>query len=685
MSLLLTDALQRSAWNKRETALNSALLDSQPRLPRLVASSPENNSSPEVNSAPRSRLAGVGLGSQTAAKAVGNELLAEPTDPLLTKVHRVVIDGCEFRFEGNAVLCSCPDCTSPITVRLWLGVGDCWRCGCALELQQQQLEELRKQRLLPEPRVQSAPTAPEPRLEKPPVKPGNAHPALQPDGPDLEAESLRSELDELLEGSKLAQLVRGGVGGLPAWLVSFLLHLAFLLLLAMIVLQQTNPESLRIVLSAFADKSRTEGGEIRLEDPQKKLADDQLLPPDSEVAPDEAREYEQAVADTRELSSDPLPLAPLPDLDRVRRNLTLEPGQVPSFAIRDPRLRAELLEKAGGTTLTEAAVARGLRWIASVQNQDGSWSLANYERHLKPENEGDAAGTSLALLPFLGAGQTHEAGRYKTHVAKGLAWLIAKQKSDGDLRANFNGQSGMYAHGQATIVLCEAFAMTGDEKLREPAQRAIKFIQRAQHFEGGWRYQPGESGDTSVFGWQLMALQSARASRGGINVRKETLQLADYYLDLASTPRGQSRVPAGALYRYLPNDGSFTPAMTAEGLLCRMYLGWSRNNPRLMAGVRWLVEEHLPAKEKPNLYYWYYGTQVLHHYGGREWEKWNSAVRDLLVASQLKTGNHPGSWEPGQFEWGSQGERIFVTSMAVCTLEVYYRHLPLFETLVLDE
>ena len=685
MSQSLAEALQQAAWNKRETALNSALLDSSPRLPRLVAASPVDNSQPHSQRDSKSTSVGLGLGSPTEAKTGEKEFPAELGDPLVTKVHRVVIDGREFRFEANAVLCPCPDCQSPMTVRLWLGVGDCWRCGCALELEQQELEELRKHRPIPEPRRQPTPAATATRIEKPLAPPSVTHSATHPNRTDVEAETLRSELDELLEGSKLAQLVRGGVSGLPAWLVSFLLHLAILLLLAMIVLQQTSPESLRIVLSAFVDKSRTEGGEIRLEDPRKKLADDQLLPPEAEVSPEDAREYEQAVADARELASDPLPLAPLPDLNIVRRNLTVEPGLVPSFAVRDPRLRAELLEKAGGTTLTEAAVARGLRWLASVQNQDGSWSLANYERHARPKNEGDAAGTSLALLPFLGAGQTHEAGRYKSEVAKGLAWLIANQKRDGDLRANFNGQAGMYAHGQATIVLCEAFAMTGDEKLREPAQRAIDFIQRAQHVEGGWRYQPGEPGDTSVFGWQLMALQSARAARGGINVGKETLQLADYYLDLASKPRGQSRVPAGALYRYLPNDGSFTPAMTAEGLLCRMYLGWSRNNPRMMAGVRWLVDEHLPVKDKPNLYYWYYGTQVLHHYGGREWEKWNSAVRDLLVASQQKTGNHPGSWEPGQFEWGAQGERIFVTSLAVCTLEVYYRHLPLFEPLSLDD
>ena len=46
-------------------------------------------------------------------------------------------------------------------------------------------------------------------------------------------------------------------------------------------------------------------------------------------------------------------------------------------------------------------------------------------------------------------------------------------------------------HGQAAIVLCEAFAMTGDEALRKPAEGAVRFIVKAQYNDGGWRYQPG--------------------------------------------------------------------------------------------------------------------------------------------------------------------------------------------------
>ena len=125
--------------------------------------------------------------------------------------------------------------------------------------------------------------------------------------------------------------------------------------------------------------------------------------------------------------------------------------------------------------------------------------------------------------------------------------------------------------------------------------------------------------------------------------------------------------------------------MSAEALLCRLYLGWERDDPRLMTGVSWLMANHLPSEQDPNIYYWYYGTQLMHHYGGREWEKWNRALRDMLVSQQVKNGMHPGSWNPSSYEWGAQGERIFVTSMAVCTLEVYYRHLPLFEPIVLDD
>jgi hypothetical protein len=216
--------------------------------------------------------------------------------------------------------------------------------------------------------------------------------------------------------------------------------------------------------------------------------------------------------------------------------------------------------------------------------------------------------------------------------------------------------------------------MTGDEALRQPAQKAIDFIVQAQYPDGGWRYQPnhelgagGRRGDTSVVGWQLMAMQSARAAR--LFVPEATFELSSHFLD--SVQRKD-----GALYAYQPGHQP-THTMTAEALLCRIYLGWTKSDPPLMEGVRYLLDNHPPDAAKPNVYYWYYGTQALHHVGGPEWERWNFLMRDALVNSQETRGEAAGSWEP-RGDHASAGGRVYMTSLAVCTLEVYYRHLPIF-------
>ena len=124
--------------------------------------------------------------------------------------------------------------------------------------------------------------------------------------------------------------------------------------------------------------------------------------------------------------------------------------------------------------------------------------------------------------------------------------------------------------------------------------------------------------------------------------------------------------------------------MTAEAILCRMYLGWTKDDPRVIEAIRWLVEHNMPTDRDKNIYYWYYATQVMHHFGGEVWELWNRRMREILVSGQSTSGRYAGSWNPKGYEWGSQGGRIYVTSLSVCTLEVYYRHLPIFKQIELD-
>jgi hypothetical protein len=169
-----------------------------------------------------------------------------------------------------------------------------------------------------------------------------------------------------------------------------------------------------------------------------------------------------------------------------------------------------------------------------------------------------------------------------------------------------------------------------------------------------------------------MALQSARSAH--LSVPDEAWGMADLFLDSVQHD-------GGALYSYQTRSGP-TPTMTAEALLCRIYLGWNREQSGLVRGASWLAEDHLPTRSDPNIYYWYYGTQVLHHIGGQEWEDWNVRMRDVLVSTQEVSGHEAGSWEPRGDHAGAGG-RIYMTALAICTLEVYYRHLPIFRQLEL--
>jgi hypothetical protein len=333
-------------------------------------------------------------------------------------------------------------------------------------------------------------------------------------------------------------------------------------------------------------------------------------------------------------------------------------GATREFALRD----------GGGTKETEAAVALGLQWIAKHQLSDGRWMLDD-PRFKDKGNPNDIAATAFGLLPLLGAGKTHKAAKdnpYDKPIERALLYLIRKQ----DKRTgNFGGQ--MYAHGLATIAMCEAYGMTQDPNLRRPAQMAVNYIVQAQNDAGGWRYMPREVGDTSVTGWQVMALKSAQMA--GLDVPEVTMRKAQRFIDSVCAESKDEG------YTYLASGGGSSPAMSAVGLLCRQYLqSWGPQNIRMIKGV----ENHIKAQgfKAKDMYYSYYATQVMHHFGGQAWKDWNDKMRAVLVRDQDKSGTSmKGSWSSERTAaHNPAGGRMMATSLSLLTLEVYYRYLPLY-------
>jgi len=337
-----------------------------------------------------------------------------------------------------------------------------------------------------------------------------------------------------------------------------------------------------------------------------------------------------------------------------------------TFYGRSGATREKSLREGGGTGASEAAVARGLQWLARNQFPDGSWRLdGNFQD--KGSNN-DIAGTAFGLLPLLAAGKTHKQSKdnpYDKPIEKALMFLIRKQ----DKRTgNFGG--GMYGHGLAAIAMCEAYGMTQDPLLRRPAQMCINFIVSAQHDGGGWRYAPNQAGDTSVTGWHIMALKSGQMA--GLDVPEVTMRKAMRYLNSCCDTANEG-------YGYT-GPGS-TPTMSAVGLLCRQYLeAWGPQNIRLIKGIDNHLKPMMANGASRNIYFFYYATQVMHHFGGDAWKAWNGKMRDFLVKSQEADNKSPnfGSWSSAGDPHGSAGGRLMITSLNLLTLEVYYRHLPLY-------
>jgi len=481
----------------------------------------------------------------------------------------------------------------------------------------------------------------------------------------------------------------------PSWAVSMVVHAVILLLLAIF----SYSDKIEAVANSFVVNEPDVQEELEEFDLEE-IVEVDVQAFEDVVAPETVSQplAVEEVVQTDEFLSNDIDVAPAPvELSDFGEQtapktdlLTSITGAVGGTGVEgrgSAEMRGKMVKKYGGTDGSEKAVAAALRWIAEHQVLDqnagplfGSWNFDHRPGRCRGRctHAGSAAraapgATAMALLPFFGAGQTHMEGSYKKEVEAGLGFLVRSQKQDG----GFNDPDGnMYSHGICAIALCEAYAMTHDKRLQVPAQAALDFIARAQDpVGGGWRYQPRQAGDTSVVGWQLMALKSGHM--GYLQVHPNVIAGSVRFLDTVSAENG-------AFYGYAtPGRGSAT---TAVGLLCRMYLGWDKQNPSLAKGVEFLSKAG-PSMSgtRSNMYFNYYATQVMRHYGGEHWEKWNVKMRDFLVKEQSKNGHMTGSWSFEAGHAAEKGGRLYNTSMATMILEVYYRHLPIYGKAAAEE
>jgi hypothetical protein len=347
------------------------------------------------------------------------------------------------------------------------------------------------------------------------------------------------------------------------------------------------------------------------------------------------------------------------------------------------------LKAGGGGRRTQTAVDLALEWLKNHQSGDGKWEAEHFSNHCKL-NKCDGPGeavydpgvSGLALLCFLGYGETHQSGHYKNVVKKGLKYLKNIQDSEGCFGPQTSAHF-MYNHACAALAMTEAYGMTGSRLFKEPAQRGVNFVHKAQNPYLAWRYgvRDGDN-DTSVTGWMTMVLKSATLSE--LDVDKSSFKGTEpEFGRVGYQNRGGQSSRTNEMMDRFPADQ--TESLTAVALTARIFAGQNpETNEMILKGADLIVKK-LPRWDEDagtiDMYYWYYATLALFQVGGDHWKKWNESMKDSIVDNQrVEQGrDERGSWDPVG-PWAPEGGRVYSTSLLCLCLEVYYRYGKVFGT-----
>ena len=348
------------------------------------------------------------------------------------------------------------------------------------------------------------------------------------------------------------------------------------------------------------------------------------------------------------------------------------------------------LKAMGGGASTEGAVDLGLEWLKNHQDPDGFWDCDGFMKMDKLTPICDGAGnplydpgvSGLALLAFLGAGETHKHGRYKKTVREGLKYLKQVQDPEGCFGPRTTNHF-TYNHSIAALAMAEAYGLTLSPLFKQSAQQGIDFVHKCQNPYLAWRYgiRPQDN-DTSVSGWMIMALKSAKIS--GLRVDPTGFEGMKAWLEKATEPeygrvgytsRGTGPARPQDLMDQFPADKS--ESLTAVGILARIFVGEDPQTSEMITKGSDLCLKALPLWDVQggtiDMYYWYYGALALFQVGGNVWDKFNVSMKEAIVPNQRKDGAFRGSWDPVG-PWGREGGRVYSTALLVMCMEVYYRY-----------
>lgn len=356
-----------------------------------------------------------------------------------------------------------------------------------------------------------------------------------------------------------------------------------------------------------------------------------------------------------------------------------------------PQLLAQtpILPPAGGdweiTPESEAALERGLAWLARNQGSEGNWGSH------------DLGLVGVGALAFMSAGHMPGRGRYGANVENALNYMIRNAKPSGLLNIS-NPQRDMYNHGLAAFVLGQAYGISNDQRIGPVLEKALRLIANTQCGDGGWDYQAKKQDrghDLSLVVMQAKALRSAMDS--GFEVAPETVRQAITSVRNHYTPsqkRGNEAEERSQPGQFTYNrGGGASTAMAACGVVCMQEFG-QYDDWRIFKSMEFvnaaIMKSDTPKTRDGKMpfdsYTMYYVGQALYQVGGNSWRDGYPILRDQLVAAQIqKPGeDSDGKWvdtgRSGKSHLGGSKEGdLYGTSVACFILAIPNRYLPILQ------
>ncbi|MCB9850436.1 MAG: terpene cyclase/mutase family protein [Phycisphaerales bacterium] len=314
------------------------------------------------------------------------------------------------------------------------------------------------------------------------------------------------------------------------------------------------------------------------------------------------------------------------------------------------------------TPETDAAIRKGLDFLARMQGRDGAW------RNRSGYGTYPVAMSALAGLAFLANGSTTTQGPYAPNVDRVTEFLLSCRTPSG-LIARMDEAEGrpMYGHGFSMLFLAEVYGMTEDTdrqtRIRETLQAAVQLTAQSQSPLGGWIYMPdGNSDEGSVTITQLQALRACR--NAGIAVPKETIDRALRYLEMSFRSDG------GIAYR-ARQAGPSRPPITAAAVCCWFNCG-DYDNPMAKRALQFCHSTLGVGQGELGHYFYahlYYSQAIYLSDDAASWDKYYPEIRDKF----LKTQKEDGSW---------QGDSVglpYGTALATIILQIPYNRLPIMQ------